>query len=180
MRRHQDRFCFFPEMRMFSLSVIIVTVIHIDPSSICVMWNLSTGCGFMCYYTTTPYSFICHPWEQVRIAQLVQPLATRWTVRRSTPGQGEIFCTPRYRLWCSIVLLCNAQRVPFPGVKRLGRDVEHLVPFSADVKERVESYICQGVTFNHWQEGHFGHELRCYVRDVTLLQEKKIPCSHSH
>jgi hypothetical protein len=30
----------------------------------------------------------------------------------------------------------------FPGVKRLGCGVDHPTPSSADVKERVEPYLC--------------------------------------
>jgi len=30
---------------------------------------------------------------------------------------------------------------PFPGVKRLGRGIDHLPPSNAEVKERVELYL---------------------------------------
>jgi len=42
--------------------------------------------------------------------------------------------------WNSIIL--NGYWVSFPGVKRPGRGVDHPPPSSAEVKERVELYLC--------------------------------------
>ena len=54
---------------------------------------------------------------------------------------GEIFRTSLYRYWDPPSLLYNGYRVSFPGVKRPGRGVNHPPPSSAEVKERVETYL---------------------------------------
>jgi hypothetical protein len=54
------------------------------------------------------------------IAQLVQRLATGWTVRGSNPGRGEIFLTSPYWLWGPTMGIGSS-----PGVKRPGSGVEH-------------------------------------------------------
>ena len=71
-------------------------------------------------------------------AQSVQPLATGWTVRESSPGGGEIFPTHPGGRWDPPSVLYNGYRVSFPGIKRPGHGVNHPPPSSAEVKERVE------------------------------------------
>jgi hypothetical protein len=67
------------------------------------------------------------------VAQLVQRLATGWTVRGSNPGGDEILRTCPDRPWGPPSLLYNWYRV-FPGGKeRLGRDVDPSPPSSAAV-----------------------------------------------
>jgi hypothetical protein len=51
---------------------------------------------------------------QFHALQNVDWLATSWKVRRSNPGEGEIFCTPPHRPWGTPSLLCNGYRV-IPG-----------------------------------------------------------------
>ena len=75
------------------------------------------------------------------IAQSVYILATGWTVRRSSPGGGEVFRTGPDRPWGQHSLLYNGYCVPFPGAKLPGRGVSHPPPSSAEVKERVELYL---------------------------------------
>ena len=75
------------------------------------------------------------------IAQSVWRLATGWTVRGSNPGGGEIFRTRPDRPWGPPSLIYNGYPVPFQGVKRPGRGVDHPPPSSAEVKERVELYL---------------------------------------
>ena len=53
---------------------------------------------------------------------------------------GEIFRTRPDRPWGPSSLLYNGYWV-FPGIKRLGRVVDHLPPSSAEVKERIELCI---------------------------------------
>jgi hypothetical protein len=65
-----------------------------------------------------------------------------WTVRESNPGEGEIFRTRSNRSWGPPSLLYNEYRVSFPGVKRPGLGVNHPPPSSAEVKERVDLYLC--------------------------------------
>jgi hypothetical protein len=60
----------------------------------------------------------------------------------SNPGGGEIFRTRPDRPWGPPSLLYNGYRVSFPGVKRLGRCVDHPPSSSARVKERIELYLC--------------------------------------
>jgi hypothetical protein len=43
--------------------------------------------------------------------------------------------------WGPPSLLYNVYQVSFPGVKRLGRGIDHPPPLSVEVKERVELYI---------------------------------------
>jgi hypothetical protein len=61
-----------------------------------------------------------------------QGIESRW---------GEIFCTLSDRPWGPPTPLYDAYRVSFPGVKRPGRGVDHPLPSSAEVKERVELYL---------------------------------------
>ena len=71
------------------------------------------------------------------IAPSVERLTTGWTVRGSNPGGGEVFCTRPDWPWGLPSLLYDGYRVTFPGVKRLGRGVNHIPSSSAKVKERV-------------------------------------------
>jgi len=75
------------------------------------------------------------------IAQLVERLATGWTVRGSNPIGGEIFRTRPDQPWGLPSLLYNGYHV-FPGGKG-GRGVVLTTnpPSSAEVKERVQLYI---------------------------------------
>ena len=57
------------------------------------------------------------------------------------PVGGEIFRTSSDRPWDPTSLLYTGYRVSFPGVKRPGRGVNHPLPSSAKVKERVELYL---------------------------------------
>jgi hypothetical protein len=61
-------------------------------------------------------------------------------VWRSNPGGSEIFRTHPDQLRGPPGLLYNGYRV-VPVVKRPGRGVNHPLPSSADVKERVELYL---------------------------------------
>jgi hypothetical protein len=54
---------------------------------------------------------------------------------------GEVFRVCPYRPWGPPNLLYNGYRVSFPEVKRPGRGVNHPLPSSAEVKERVELYL---------------------------------------
>ena len=67
--------------------------------------------------------------------------ATRWTVRESNLGGGEIFCTRPDRPLGPPSLLYNWCRDPLPRVKRPGRDVNHPPLSSAEVKERIELHL---------------------------------------
>ena len=74
------------------------------------MWN---------YNTAVPYAFIS--WY-LRIESL-------W---------GRDFREPSRAALGAAQPLCSWYWLPFPGVKRPGRGVEHPPPSSAEVKERVE------------------------------------------
>ena len=56
----------------------------------------------------------------------------------SNAGGREIFRTRPDRPWVPPSLLYNGYRVPFPGVKRPERSVNHPLPLNAEAKERVE------------------------------------------
>jgi hypothetical protein len=64
-----------------------------------------------------------------------------WMVWGSNPGEGEIFRTPPDRRWDPPSLLYNGLQVPFQGVNRPGRGVDHPPPSIAEVKERVQLYL---------------------------------------
>ena len=53
----------------------------------------------------------------------------------------EIFSTRPDRSWGPTSLLYNGYRLSYPGVKRPGRDVDHPLPYSSEVKEKVELYL---------------------------------------
>ena len=86
------------------------------------------------------YTHILHVLIWAGIAQSVQRLATSWTVQGTNTGGGEIFSTRPERPWGPPSLLYNGYRV-IPGVKRLGRGVDHPPTSSAEVKERIELYL---------------------------------------
>jgi hypothetical protein len=71
-------------------------------------------------------------------------MATRYRLdgpRIQSRCGDEIFSTCPYRTWGPPNLLYNRNRVPFPGVKRSGRGVDHPPSSGAEVKERVEPYL---------------------------------------
>ena len=59
----------------------------------------------------------------------------------SNPGGVEIFCTRPDGPWGPSSLLYDEYRVSFPDLKRLGRDVDHQYPPSAEVKARIELFL---------------------------------------
>jgi len=75
------------------------------------------------------------------LAELVQQLATGWTVWGSNPSGGETFHTHPEQLCGPPSLLYNGYRVSFLGVKQPGCDVDHPPPSSAEVKERVALHL---------------------------------------
>ena len=78
----------------------------------------------------------------VGVAQLVQRLATDWTVRGSNPGGGggEIFCTRTARPGAHPAC-CTMGTGSFPGVKRPGRGADHPPPTKCRGQERVGLYL---------------------------------------
>ena len=79
--------------------------------------------------------------ERAVIAQSVKRLDTGWTVRGSNHGGGEIFRTRPFRPWDPPSILRNGYRVSYPGITRPGHGIDHPLPSSAAVKERVELYL---------------------------------------
>jgi hypothetical protein len=69
-------------------------------------------------------------------------IATGWTVRGSNPGGGEIFRTRPDRLWVSSHPPIEWATGLFAEVKRPVRGADHPSPSGAEVKERVELYLC--------------------------------------
>ena len=72
------------------------------------------------------------------MAQSVQRVAA---VRGSNPSEGEIFRTRPYRPCHTPSLLYSGYRVCFPDAKWPGRGVDHPLPSSSEVKERIELYF---------------------------------------
>jgi len=66
----------------------------------------------------------------------------RKLVPTSNPDGDEIFYTRRDRPWGPPSLPCNWHQVSFLGVKRSGRDADQPPPFSTEVKERLDLYLC--------------------------------------
>ena len=102
-------------------------------------------------------------------------IESQWGTRFSVPVQTALEAH---------ILQCNGHRVSFKGVKPLRRGVDHPPPSSAEVKERVELYmcypsghlVCNRVNFNFLcMNGSFlGFQLRqvveCHL--MRLLPEK--------
>jgi hypothetical protein len=72
----------------------------------------------------------------------MQLLATDWTVRGSRTGTGEIIRTRPAWLWVPPSLKYNGYWVFLAGVNRRVRGIFHPLPSSAEVRERVELYLC--------------------------------------
>jgi hypothetical protein len=53
----------------------------------------------------------------------------------------EIFPTLSDRSWDQPIILYDGRRVPFLGIKRPARGFDYLLPYNAEVKERIESYL---------------------------------------
>ena len=68
-------------------------------------------------------------------------ICSEWTVRGSNPGGGDIFRTGPDQPWGPPSLLYSGYRVSFTGVKRSGRCANQPLPYSTEVKERVELYL---------------------------------------
>jgi hypothetical protein len=77
-------------------------------------------------------------------------MATRWTVRGSSPGAVEIFRTRPERPWDSPSLLYDRYRVSFPGINLSERGDNYPFVSSAEAKERVELYLysASGASFS--------------------------------
>ena len=72
------------------------------------------------------------------IPQSVQRLATGWTVEKSKPGGGEIFCKYLYVNWYPPGLLYSGYQVSFSEVKRPKRGVYDPFSSNPEIKGRVE------------------------------------------
>jgi hypothetical protein len=59
-------------------------------------------------------------------------IESRWGATFSTPVQTSLGAQPAS---------CIIYMGPFPGVKRLGRGVDHPPPSSGEVKERINLYV---------------------------------------
>jgi hypothetical protein len=81
--------------------------------------NYSGATDIIHYFNLLKYIHTTRSCCTGRVAQLVQWLATAWTVRGSNPGRGEIFRTRLDRPWGLPRLLYNGYRV-FPGVRAAG------------------------------------------------------------
>jgi hypothetical protein len=69
-------------------------------------------------------------------------MATGWMFRESNPGGGEIFRIRPNRPWDPPSLVSNAYRFRFPGVKRPGCGIKHPPQSNAEVKDKVDLYLC--------------------------------------
>jgi hypothetical protein len=86
--------------------------------------------------------------HQHRVGSLKSWIATGWTVRESNPGGGEVFHARPDRPWGPASFLYDGYRVPFPRIKRPGRDVDHPPLFSSELEERVKLYVCSRLGFH--------------------------------
>jgi hypothetical protein len=80
---------------------------------------------------------------QYRFIQQYQQMhnKTNWTARGSNPSGGVIFRTRPDWPWGPPSPLYIGYPVPFPGIKRPGRGVDHPTLSSAQVNESVELYL---------------------------------------
>ena len=90
------------------------------------------------------------------LVQSLQQVSTGWTVRWSNSGEGEIFRTLPDGPWGPPNLQYKGKWVPFPGLKRLRRRVNHSSPPSVEVKERVVMLLLRllGLHGLFWGELH--------------------------
>ena len=104
-----------------------------------------------------------------RIAQTVQRLATSWTVLGSNRGKGEIFHTHPDSSSGHPSVLESEYRVSILRAKRPGDGVDHPPSSSAEVKERVELYLCPPPLSNHdmFQGDHY-HAVNVHI--LQLIQ----------
>jgi hypothetical protein len=65
----------------------------------------------------------------------------QWTGLGAGRSGDRIFRARTNRPWGLSSLLYNVYRLSFPGVKRMGRGVDHPTSSSGEVKERVELYL---------------------------------------
>jgi hypothetical protein len=97
----------------------------------------------MCYfglYEVAPVYAMKAYWRELSYCyphSLTLRLVTGWTVRGSNPDGGEIFLTRPERQWGPTQHHVQWVLVFFLGGKAAGP-----VPSSAEVKERVELYLC--------------------------------------
>ena len=97
-------------------------------------------------------------------------LATGWAARCSNPGvEGRDFPHPSRPAPGAHPASCTMGTGSFPGVKRPGRD-EHPPQSSAEVKVRVELYICS-LSGTSW---------RCYRVELYLECGGKGHCCKAH
>jgi len=78
---------------------------------------------------------------RARIAKSAQRLPTGWTVRGRNLCGGEIFRAGPDRHWGPPNRLYSGYQICFPGVKRSQRGVDHSLPSSTEVTEKVEIYL---------------------------------------
>ena len=83
------------------------------------------------------------------ISQSVKQLVTGFKFWVSNCGGGEIFGTRPERPWGPPNFLYEEYLVSFPGLKQLGRGVDHPSPSSAEVRERVELYL-YSLSWSSW------------------------------
>jgi len=64
-----------------------------------------------------------------------------WTVRDSNPGGGRCLPHPSRPALVAYPASYTIGTRSFSGLKQLGRGVDHPLPYSAKIKERVELYL---------------------------------------
>jgi hypothetical protein len=100
--------------------------------------------------------------------RLYSEWATEWTIRVSNAGRRKrIFSSPNHpdRLWSVPILLFKNERSSFPGIKRLGRDVDHSSLDGIWVKN---ARLC--LTAVDWDNFWFFFKLRVSVIGWTCYQ----------
>ena len=106
-----------------------------------IIFTFSYNCTSMYQQATLHFLKTVYLHVGAGIPQSLQGLATIWKFLGSNPGEGEIFSTRPDRPWGPPSLLYNGYRV-FPGGKAAGAWRWPPTPSGAEVKERVELYIC--------------------------------------
>jgi hypothetical protein len=104
-------------------------------------------------------------------SNIILPSISRsWGSIRFPSGAGNFSLHPRVRN-CSGARPASCPvgaRGSFPGVKRPGREADHLPPSSAEVKERVELYL-HSPNMPSWHGAQFKKHRDYFTFTYTLL-----------
>ena len=151
---------------VFVWSALIACNEHVQHSESRSMWNSQMGrpgmwteiayvvlrlaVGWMWTEIAYVVLLLAVGWMWTEIAYVVLWLGVGWIVQGSNPSGDDIFCAHPDRPWVPLSLLWNWYHASFPGMKWPGRGIDHPLPRSSGVKERVQLYL-YSLSVSSWQ-----------------------------